>query len=158
MKPLTCLAVWLLVTGVSAANEMQPNMIWISCEDISAHLGCYGDPHAITPHLDQLASEGVRYTHAFTAAGVCAPCRSTIITGMYQNSIGTHHMRCNATLPEVAQAVPDGASRSGVLLHQQQQNRLPVQESVARRNLGRVERESALEEPVLRRTTLLCSL
>jgi uncharacterized sulfatase len=76
-----------------------PNILWISCEDISPHLACYGDPHAITPHLDQLATTGVRYTHAFTAAGVCAPCRSTIITGMYQNSIGTHHMRCNATLP-----------------------------------------------------------
>ncbi len=82
-----------------AAESPKANILWLSCEDISPHLGCYGDPHAITPHLDQLASEGIRYTHAFTAAGVCAPCRSTIITGMYQNSIGTHHMRCNAKLP-----------------------------------------------------------
>ncbi len=82
------------------ADESQPNIIWISCEDISPHLGCYGDPHAITPNLDALASEGVRYAHAYTSAGVCAPCRSGIITGMYQNSIGTHHMRCNAKLPQ----------------------------------------------------------
>jgi arylsulfatase A-like enzyme len=84
-----------------SANQTQdqPNILWISCEDISPHLGCYGDPHAITPHLDQLASEGVRFSHAYTAAGVCAPCRSSIITGMYQNSIGTHHMRSNAKLP-----------------------------------------------------------
>ena len=55
------------------ADESQPNIIWISCEDISPHLGCYGDPHAITPNLDALASEGVRYAHAYTSAGVCAP-------------------------------------------------------------------------------------
>ena len=83
----------------SVAISEQPNIVWISCEDISPHLGCYGDPHVITPNLDQLAQEGTRYTNAFTTAGVCAPCRSAIITGMYQNSIGTHHMRCNATLP-----------------------------------------------------------
>ncbi|NND96527.1 MAG: sulfatase-like hydrolase/transferase, partial [Pirellulaceae bacterium] len=81
--------------------------------DISPHLGCYGDPHAITPHLDQLATEGVRYSHAFTAAGVCAPCRSTIITGMYQNSIGTHHMRCNSTLPEWLQPFPMRMQEAG---------------------------------------------
>ena len=77
----------------------RPNILWLSCEDISPHLACLGDPHAITPRIDALAREGVRYTNVFTAAGVCAPCRSTIITGMYQNSIGTHHMRCNAELP-----------------------------------------------------------
>ena len=88
------------LTTAAESTPKRPNILWISCEDISAHLGCYGDPHAITPNLDRLASEGVRYTHAFTAAGVCAPCRSTIITGMYQNSIGTHHMRCNAKLPK----------------------------------------------------------
>ncbi len=82
-----------------AAKAQQPNILWISCEDISPHLGSYDDPHAITPNLDRLADEGTRYINAFTTAGVCAPCRSAIITGMYQNSIGTHHMRCNATLP-----------------------------------------------------------
>ena len=87
------------LTAESDSVQTRPNILWISCEDISAHLGCYGDPHAITPNLDQMATEGVRYSNAFTAAGVCAPCRSTIITGMYQNSIGTHHMRCNAKLP-----------------------------------------------------------
>ena len=106
----TLLAIALQSTFVLAANnesaQTQPNILWISCEDISAHLGCYGDPHAITPNLDQMATEGVRYSNAFTAAGVCAPCRSTIITGMYQNSIGTHHMRCNAKLPNWLKPFP----------------------------------------------------
>ena len=82
------------------AAPQKLNILWLSAEDISPHLGCYGDPHAITPNLDQLANRGVRYTHAFTTAGVCAPCRSGIITGIYQTTLGTHHMRCQASLPE----------------------------------------------------------
>ncbi|MEZ6049664.1 MAG: sulfatase-like hydrolase/transferase [Planctomycetaceae bacterium] len=91
---------------LSASESPRPNILWISCEDISPHLACYGDPHAITPNLDQLATEGTRYTHAFTTAGVCAPCRSGIITGVYQSSLGTHHMRCEAQLPGFVKTFP----------------------------------------------------
>ncbi|MFL2480777.1 MAG: sulfatase-like hydrolase/transferase [Verrucomicrobiales bacterium] len=84
----------------------KPNILWISAEDIGPHFGCYGDQHAITPNIDQLSSEGTRFTNAYTTAGVCAPCRSGIITGMYQNSIGTHHMRCNAVLPSWLKPFP----------------------------------------------------
>ncbi|MGB0582438.1 MAG: sulfatase-like hydrolase/transferase, partial [Limisphaerales bacterium] len=86
-----------LATGISATTR--PNILWLSAEDIGPHLGCFDDPHAITPHLDELAKQGVRYTRTFTTAGVCAPCRSGIITGMYQTTLGTHHMRCSANLP-----------------------------------------------------------
>lgn len=48
----------------------------------------------------------MRYTRAFTTAGVCAPCRSGIITGMYQTTLGTHHMRCRAKLPEHIRPFP----------------------------------------------------
>ena len=48
---------------------------------------------AITPNIDQLATEGVRYTNVFTAAGVCAPSRAAQITGMHQISMGGQHMR-----------------------------------------------------------------
>ncbi len=91
----------------------QPNILWISAEDIGPHFGCYGDPHAITPNIDQLSAEGTRYTNAYTTAGVCAPCRSGIITGMYQNSIGTHHMRCNAVLPSWLKPFPILLRQSG---------------------------------------------
>jgi len=80
-------------------EPMRPNILWISCEDISPHLGCYGAPHAKTPVLDGLAAQGVRYTHAFTVAGVCAPSRCGIITGMYPSSLGTDYMRCVAQPP-----------------------------------------------------------
>jgi len=74
-------------------KKVQPNILWITCEDMSPHLGSYGDSQVKTPHLDKLASEGIRYTKVFATAGVCAPSRSSIITGMYQQSIGTQHMR-----------------------------------------------------------------
>jgi N-sulfoglucosamine sulfohydrolase len=86
-----------------------PNILWISCEDISPHLGCYGDSLVRTPNLDRLASEGIRYTNVFTSAPVCAPCRSGIITGMYQTTIGTQHMRTShkaENLPTPYEAVP----------------------------------------------------
>ncbi len=76
-----------------------PNILWISLEDISPDLGCYGDAYAVTPNIDRLAAEGCRYTHVFTHAGVCAPSRSGIITGMYPCSIGTHYMRCKGVPP-----------------------------------------------------------
>ncbi len=65
----------------------------ITCEDMSPHLGCYGDSIARTPVLDQLASEGIRYTNVFSVSGVCAPSRSALITGMYPTTIGSMHMR-----------------------------------------------------------------
>lgn len=110
VRPLFALLTALLLTVAiksAAADDVQrPNIVWLSAEDISPHLGCYGDPHAITPRLDQLAVEGIRYTHAYTTAGVCAPCRSGIITGMYQTTLGTHHMRCKATLPDHIRPFP----------------------------------------------------
>src|SRR5688572_20824324 len=72
----------------------RPNILWISLEDISPDLGCYGDTYAVTPNIDRLAAQGCRYTHAFTHAGVCAPSRSGIITGMYPTTMGTQYMRC----------------------------------------------------------------
>src|SRR5690606_16886748 len=60
-----------------------PNILWITSEDNSPMLGCYGDALATTPHLDKLASEGFLYTHAYANAPVCAPSRNTIITGVY---------------------------------------------------------------------------
>lgn len=77
----------------------RPNFLWISFEDTNPFYGCYGDTVARTPNLDRLAAEGCIWTNAFSTAGVCAPARSAIITGMYPISIGTHHMRTTHTNP-----------------------------------------------------------
>ncbi|GAB3988398.1 sulfatase-like hydrolase/transferase [Spirosoma daeguense] len=84
-------------------QPVQPNILWITCEDMSPRLSCYGDKDVKTPNLDQLAAEGIRYTHVYSTAGVCAPSRSAIITGMYQTSIGTQHMRTVQLTPEASQ-------------------------------------------------------
>lgn len=76
-----------------AEQKKRPNIVWISCEDISPRLGCYGDKVADTPNLDKLAADGMRFDNVFTTSPVCAPVRSGIITGMYPTTIGTHHMR-----------------------------------------------------------------
>ena len=70
-----------------------PNILWISCEDISPDLACYGDDYAVTPNLDRLAAQGCRYTNAFVPFPVCAPTRSAIITGIYPGTLGSMHMR-----------------------------------------------------------------
>ena len=71
----------------------RPNILWISTEDMSPHLGVYGDAVARTPALDRLAAQSIRYTRAFSTAPVCAPSRAALITGVYQGSIGAQHMR-----------------------------------------------------------------
>ncbi len=77
----------------------RPNILWVSCEDISPDLGCYGDSYAVSPNIDKLAIQGVRYDNVYSHSGVCAPTRSGIITGMYPTTIGTHHMRCKGVPP-----------------------------------------------------------
>ena len=87
-------ALVILASAPAPAVDAAPNILWISLEDTSPDFGCYGDKYAVTPNIDRLASEGCRYTNVFTHAGVCAPSRSGIITGMYPTSMGTHLMRC----------------------------------------------------------------
>ena len=82
-----------LLVAASAFADSRPNILWLTAEDLSPRLGCYGDDTVPTPNLDRLASEGVRYTRAFTATGVCAPCRHTVITGLYPQQSGAQYMR-----------------------------------------------------------------
>jgi len=80
--------------GASAAHSSdRVNILWITCEDMSPRLNCYGDQTVATANIDSLAAEGVRYTRAFGVYGVCAPNRHTIIMGMYPTSTGAMAMR-----------------------------------------------------------------
>ena len=98
---------------LAAQQDRRPNILWISSEDTGTHLRCYGDRRAITPNLDRLASQGVRYLRAYSVAGVCAPSRSAIITGMYPTTLGTMHMRCDARLPENIRCFPEFLRQAG---------------------------------------------
>ena len=85
----------------------QPNILWITCEDMSPNLGCFGDSYSTSPNLDRLAERGVRYTQAFATSGVCAPSRSCLITGVFPSSLGSQFMRCKATLPGFVKCFPE---------------------------------------------------
>jgi N-sulfoglucosamine sulfohydrolase len=99
--------------GAGEQGKARPNFLWISTEDMSPDMGCYGDAYAVTPNLDRLATQGVRYTRVFTHAGVCAPSRSGLITGMYPTTIGTHHMRCRGVPPSEVKCFPEYLRAAG---------------------------------------------
>jgi arylsulfatase A-like enzyme len=82
-----------LLGQASAEEDTPPNILWIVGENLNLDLGIYGAKNVSTPHLDALARDGVRYTHVFSTSPVCAPSRSAFMTGMYQTSTDTHHMR-----------------------------------------------------------------
>lgn len=101
------------VFGQEQRDKPRPNFLWISTEDMSPDMGCYGDKYAVTPNLDGLASQGVRYSRVFSHAGVCAPTRSGIITGMYPTTIGTQHMRCQGVPPHDVKCFPEYLRAAG---------------------------------------------
>ncbi len=95
-----CVTLCVCFTARATAQTTPPsapskplNILWLSTEDMSPWLACYGDKTAPTPNIDRLAREGVRYANAFATTPVCAPARHTIITGMYATSTGAMHMR-----------------------------------------------------------------
>ncbi|HKK40874.1 MAG TPA: sulfatase [Bacteroidales bacterium] len=121
MKKLFIIILFVITVEINAREKIteRPNILWIVCEDISPYIGVYGDDEVKTPNIDQLAKEGIRYTHVYTVAGVSAPSRSGIITGMYPTSIGTQHMRTagdpqyqpvppySAVIPEYVKCFPE---------------------------------------------------
>lgn len=77
-------------------ETMRPNILLVVFEDMSERIGAFGDPIATTPVLDAFASESVRYPNTFTTAGVCAPSRASLMTGVHQQTLGAQHMRTHA--------------------------------------------------------------
>jgi arylsulfatase A-like enzyme len=69
------------------------NFIIVQGEDTGRHQGCYGDAYARTPNIDRLARGGVRFRNAFSTAPVCAPSRSSMVSGQHAIKTGAHLMR-----------------------------------------------------------------
>lgn len=102
----------------AAEQAAPPNILWIIVDDMSAHFSCYGERAIETPHVDRLAREGTRFTKAFVTAPVCSPCRSALITGWYQTTIGAHHHRSGRGelkihLPDGIEPIPALFQRAG---------------------------------------------
>ena len=100
MRSILLLALAALAPLVHAADR--PNILWITSEDNAWNwLGCYGNAEAVTPRLDALAENGLRFTHAYSNAPVCAVARSTILNGAYAVTQGTQHMRSRHEIPAI---------------------------------------------------------
>ncbi len=106
------LIAFLSMTAASLAADT-PNILWITAEDMSPTLGCYGDDYSISPNIDRLAADGVTYDNAFATAPVCSPSRSCLINGLPATSQGTQQMRSAFPLPEYMEGFPSLLRKSG---------------------------------------------
>lgn len=102
-----------LVCAASARADDRPNILWLTSEDHGPQMGCYGDKYATTPNVDRLAAKGMIYTHAWSNAPVCAPARTTIISGLYPPSTGAEHMRSLVAYPRGKAMFPHNLHEAG---------------------------------------------
>lgn len=123
MKSLLRFVFLLLLASPCCAAD-KPNFIVFLADDLGwGDLGCYGHPKIKTPNLDQFASQGVRFTQAYAACGVCSPSRSSILTGRtpYRNGVwrwlpvgNEAHLRASeVTIPESLKAIGYQTMHSG---------------------------------------------
>ena len=106
------LVLFLLIAG-KGTGESPPNVLWFVIDDMSADFSCYGEKTIKTPAVDRLAKEGLLFTRAYATSPVCSTFRSSLITGMYQNSIGSHHHRSGRGKHRIQ--LPEGVSPIPVL-------------------------------------------
>jgi uncharacterized sulfatase len=109
---------FLLLLGFIACNgknegPSKPNILWISHEDLGPIYGCFGDDYAQTPAIDALAAKSIKFTQTFSNAPICAPARSTLITGMYAVSLGTQHLRSDIPVPKSMKILPEVMKEAG---------------------------------------------
>ncbi|WP_395748142.1 sulfatase [Prosthecobacter sp.] len=91
MKALRFLIALLTLGSSALASTRPPNLVFILTDNQGAWtLGCYGNPDIRTPHIDQLAAEGIRFTHALSSNPVCSPTRATFLTGLIPSQHGLH--------------------------------------------------------------------
>lgn len=84
MKPLLTHLLSLTLAFSVHAAEQRPNIIFILADDLAqGDLGCYGQKLIKTPNLDRMAAEGTRYTQAYSGTSVCAPSRTSLMTGLH---------------------------------------------------------------------------
>ncbi|MBL8175407.1 MAG: sulfatase-like hydrolase/transferase, partial [Bryobacterales bacterium] len=95
------------------AAPPRPNILCITCEDIGPHLGAFGCSDSNTPHLDRLASQGMRFPIVWSNAPVCAPARTAILTGVYPQSLGAQHMRSLVPFPSDWRTCPEHLRQAG---------------------------------------------
>jgi arylsulfatase A len=98
-----------LALRLSAAEPTKPNIVFIMADDLGiGHLGAYGQQKIKTPHIDALATEGMKFQRFYSGANVCAPARSVLMTGLHtghtavrNNGLDRHLYDSDVTVAEV---------------------------------------------------------
>ncbi len=97
-------------------GETRPNIILIYLDDTGYEdLGCYGGTLVPTPHMDALASRGIRFTSGYVTAAVCSPSRLGLMSGAYQQRWGSYHNtdRYRYKLPDTQPLMPETLKKAG---------------------------------------------
>jgi hypothetical protein len=76
--------------GPGRAAAADRNIVLFVADDESPTLGCYGDPVAVKPAIDALASDGMVFTHAFATTASCSASRSVLLSGLHNHANGQY--------------------------------------------------------------------
>jgi iduronate 2-sulfatase len=101
-----------------AAGKSQPNVLFIISDDLDCRVATYGDPVAITPHIDRLAARGVRFDRAYCQFPLCNPTRSSLMTGRYPTTTGVLDNSTLLVLREGWELLPKWFERQGYQMAQ----------------------------------------
>lgn len=88
LKALFLVLSLVLIDASQAFGQAKPNILFIAIDDLRPELGCYGSPIAKSPHIDRLASEGLKFNRAYCQQAICSPSRASLMTGARPDTIG----------------------------------------------------------------------
>ena len=101
------IVIFLLLLRISFSDDFKegpkPNILFIAVDDLRCELGCYGSKLAKTPHLDALASSGIRFDRAYCQQAICGPSRASVMTGLRPDATQIHgnHTHFRSIYPDI---------------------------------------------------------
>ena len=117
---VACATFCLVMTASQSIAADKPNFIIIYADDLGyGDLGCYGNPTIRTPHLDQMAAEGMRFTQFYSASSVCTPSRAALMTGRLPIRSGMCSDKRRVLFPNSGGGIPASEVTLAEALHEQ---------------------------------------